>query len=121
MDTLAEYGRQILSLVVVFSLLGLTMWKLGRRRQTLSGQTLWSKMFARKAPSTERVLESLERLVLTPQHTLHVLRFQGREMLLATHPQGCALLDGAHPEGCALLEGAPERLALDTASRGAWA
>ena len=110
MDTLSEYGRQILSLMVVFSLLGLTVWKLGRRRQTFSGQTLWSKIFARKARASERVLESVERLVLTPQHTLHVLRFHGRQMLLATHPQGCALL-----------EGAPERLALDTASRGAGA
>jgi hypothetical protein len=121
MDTLAEYGRQILSLVVVFSLLGLTMWKLGRRRQTFSGWTTWSKVFARKARSSERVLESVERLVLTPQHTLHVVCFQGRQMLLATHPQGCALLDGAHPEGCALLDSAPERLAQETASRGAGA
>jgi hypothetical protein len=110
METLSEYGRQILSLMVVFSLLGLTVWKLGRRRQTFSGQTLWSKIFTRKAGSSERVLESVERLVLTPQHTLHVLRFHGQQMLVATHPQGCTLLDGA-----------PDRLTQDTVSRGAGA
>ena len=120
METLAEYGRQILALVVVFSLLGLTVWKLGRRPPAFSGQTLLRKFlfgkfflgkpFARKARSAEAVLEVVERLVLTPQHTLHVLRLRGREMLVATHPQGCALLHGA-----------PDRLDRDSAARGAGA
>ena len=114
MDTLAEYGRQILSLIVVFSLLGLTVWKLGRSRQPFSGHTLWRKTFWQKmlgprGRSGDRVLKTVERLVLTPQHTLHVLRFHGQEMLVATHPHGCTLPDGA-----------PE-LTQGTASRGAGA
>jgi hypothetical protein len=97
MDTLAEYGRQIFALVAVFSLLGLTVWKLGRHRGTLSlarlGKPFVGMMFRRRGNSPERVLETVERLVLTPQHTLHVVRWRDREMLVATYPQGCALLD----------------------------
>ena len=92
MDNLAEYGRQILSLIVVFTLLGLTVWKLGRRRVSLS-PTLFGKSFGRGVGSGERALKKVERLVLTPQHTLHVLRFRDREMLVVTHPQGCTVLD----------------------------
>jgi hypothetical protein len=97
MDMLAEYGRTILSLIVVFSLLGLTVWKLGRGRGSLPLARLplaqWTKPFRRKGGSLEPLLERLQHVVLTPQHTLHVLRFHGREMLVATHPQGCTLLD----------------------------
>ena len=39
-----------------------------------------------------RSLESVERLALTPQHSLHLVRIGGREVVVATHPQGCALL-----------------------------
>ena len=86
MDLLAENGRPILSLLIVFSLLGLTIWKLGRRRGDIS-----LVKFLRK-PRSNRTLESLERLALTPQHTLHVLRLDGREMVVATHPHGCTVL-----------------------------
>jgi hypothetical protein len=29
---------------------------------------------------------------LTPQHTLHIVRVNGREILIATHPQGCSVV-----------------------------
>jgi hypothetical protein len=98
MDTLAEYGRPILSLLVVFSLLGFTVWKLGRHRGRLSlgklfGKTFLEKTFGSKRRSPERMLETVERLVLTPQHTLHVVRFREREILVVTHPHGCDRLD----------------------------
>ncbi len=32
------------------------------------------------------------RLVLTPQHTLHLVCIPGREVLVATHPQGCSVV-----------------------------
>jgi len=38
---------------------------------------------------------ALERLALTPQHTLHLVRIQGREVLVATHPQGCSVVTTA--------------------------
>jgi Flagellar biosynthesis protein, FliO len=109
MDTFAEYGRQILSLIAVFSLLGLTVWKLGRHRGTVSMARLRSTFWKPKDRSRDRVLEPVERLALTPQHVLHVVRFRGTEMLVATHPQGCTLLDRE--------QGRPAQLA----SRGAGA
>ena len=53
MDTLAEYGRQILALIVVFSLLGFTVWKLGRHRGSLVARRSLSKTFW----TAERALE----------------------------------------------------------------
>jgi hypothetical protein len=35
---------------------------------------------------------AVERLALTPQHTLHVVRINGRELVVATHPQGCSVV-----------------------------
>jgi hypothetical protein len=38
---------------------------------------------------------AMERLALTPQHTLHLVRINGREVLVATHPQGCSVVANA--------------------------
>jgi len=40
-----------------------------------------------------RRLEMMERLPLTPQHSLHMVRVGGRELLIAVSPSGCSLLD----------------------------
>lgn len=80
--------RQALSVLLVFSLLGLALWKLRRPGSAL--RPLW-----RKPGAGERALESMERLALTPQHVLHLVRVQGREIVIATHPQGCTLLNDA--------------------------
>lgn len=77
-----ESVRQIVSVLAVFALLGVLLWAARRGGFTrLSG-------IRRQA----RSLESIERLPLTPQHSLHLVRIQGREMVVATHPHGCALL-----------------------------
>jgi hypothetical protein len=102
---LAEYGRTILSLIVVFSLLGLTVWKLGRGRGSLP-LARWTKVFKPNNSYGGPLIEKIERVVLTPQHTLHVLRFHGREMLVATHPGGCALLDREQDEPSPVSRGA---------------
>jgi hypothetical protein len=103
MDAEAGYGREILSLCVVFLLLGLTLWKLRRRSGRLPmawlmmawmpGRNFLSTKFAGRPRRAEPLLETLERLTLTPQHTLHVLRLRNRQIVVATHPQGCTVLD----------------------------
>jgi LPXTG-motif cell wall-anchored protein len=40
-----------------------------------------------------RQLQSLERLPLTPQHSLHLIRVGGRNVLIAVSPGGCSVLD----------------------------
>jgi flagellar biogenesis protein FliO len=43
--------------------------------------------------STGRCLESLERLSLGPQQTLHLVRMGSRALLVAASPSGCAVLE----------------------------
>jgi len=47
-----------------------------------------------RSPSGARSksLHSLERLALSPQHSLHLIDVNGRQLLVAVHPQGCTLL-----------------------------
>jgi hypothetical protein len=45
-----------------------------------------------------RSLESLERLALSPQHTLHLVRAGRAVVLLACSPQGCQILRELGPE-----------------------
>lgn len=106
MEIIAGSGRQILGLFVVFSLLGLTVWKLRGSGTPL--KAIWGRALTSKGVARERALETVERLALTPHHTLHVLRLRDREILVATHPQGCILLDAppAHKEPLARGAGA---------------
>jgi flagellar biogenesis protein FliO len=84
--------RQVLAIVLVFALLGVTLWKLRRGGNPLAALGQW-----RGTAAGGRALESVERLALTPQHALHLIRIQGREIVIATHPHGCTLLGDAAP------------------------
>ena len=39
-------------------------------------------------------LEVLDRLVLSPHHSLHLVRMADRTLLIGLSPQGCNLIDG---------------------------
>lgn len=41
-----------------------------------------------------RKLQAIERLPLTAQHSLHLVKVSGRVMLIAVSPGGCSVLDG---------------------------
>jgi len=82
--------RQVFSIALVFSLLGFTLWKLRRPGGPIG--SLWQKALSRKPAASSRRLEAVERLALTPQHALHLVRVQGREILVATHPKGCTIM-----------------------------
>jgi flagellar biogenesis protein FliO len=45
-----------------------------------------------------RRLELLEKLPLTAQHSLHVVRMDGRSLLIGVSPSGCALLESSQVE-----------------------
>jgi flagellar biogenesis protein FliO len=77
--------RQVFSVLAVFSLLGAVLWLLRR------GGRISFQGFARVQGHT-RSMVAVERLALTPQHTLHIVRVNGREVLVATHPQGCSVV-----------------------------
>ena len=82
MDVVAQSARQALAVLLVFGLLGLTVWRF-RKGGSLT---------LRRAKGV-RSLEAAERLALTPQHAIHLIRVQGREIVIATHPQGCTVIE----------------------------
>jgi flagellar biogenesis protein FliO len=77
--------RQAGSILLVISLLGFAVWKLRRPGEALG----WNW---RGAAAKGREMQAVERLALTPQHSLHLVRMHGCEIVIATHPQGCTLL-----------------------------
>jgi flagellar biogenesis protein FliO len=72
--------RQGLAVGFVFALLGGAVWKLR------GGQLLVGRAHAGR-------LATVARVALTSQHAVHLVRVDGRELVVATHPQGCTLLE----------------------------
>jgi flagellar biogenesis protein FliO len=83
-----ELLRQLGAVLVVFGLLALAVWKLR------SGQITppWNRGGAPQR------LESRGRIALTASHAVHLVRIDGQELVVATHPQGCSLLWTANQE-----------------------
>ena len=79
-----ELINQVGAVAAVLGALGAMAWWL-RRRGPLERPSF------RK--SGGKRLESLERLPLGPQQTLHLVRMGSRALLVAATPSGCALLD----------------------------
>lgn len=79
-----DVARQAMALVAVFALLGAVLWGL---RRAGAVRFPMARMQGRA-----RSLESIERIALTPHHALHLVKIHGREVVLATHPQGCTVV-----------------------------
>jgi len=82
--------RQVFSVLLVFSLLGGALWALRR-----GGRISWQGFARKRILGHTRSMVAVERLALTPQHTLHLICIRGREVLVATHPQGCSVVTTA--------------------------
>ena len=78
-----ESIRQMLAVSAVLLLLAASLWWL--RRKGVAGH------FPRS--SRQHTLQTVERLMLGPQHSLHLVRLAGRGMLVSTSPAGCAVLE----------------------------
>ena len=81
-----EILTQVLSAILVIGLLAQAVWALRR------GDFGWLRIAGRKHRQ-DRLLESLERLSLSPHHTLHLVRVGGGSILVALHSGGCTLLE----------------------------
>ncbi len=80
-----ELLRQISGVLAVFGLLALGLW-------WLRGKGLAS-FAARPRPGTPVYVESLQRLQLTASHSLHLVRFGDRAVLISITPAGASLVD----------------------------
>ncbi len=78
-----EILQQIAAIVFVFALLGGALWWLRSRNIVAFGP------LRQGTPG----LQVIDRVRLTPQHSVHILRSGSLEMTIAVHPSGCTLLD----------------------------
>jgi flagellar biosynthetic protein FliO len=78
-----EVLGQFAAVVAVLALAAATSWWL--RRRGFAGSLLPRKAAGRR-------LESVGRLPLGPQQTLHLVRLGERALLVASSPSGCVLL-----------------------------
>jgi len=81
-----EVTEQVAMVLLVFALLGGLLWFLKRRG-------LASLPLSPRRGGSARRLEILERVSLTPQHSLHLVRVSGKILLIGTAPSACSLLE----------------------------
>ena len=84
--------RQMLSVLLVFALLGAALWALRKGRNISFRGLSW-----KRGEGRVKSIAPVERVVLTPQHMLHVVRINGREIVVVTYPTGCTEI-GQSPE-----------------------
>ena len=75
--------QQAVAIFAVFGFLGAGLWVLNRRGLA---------SFGVRSGATRR-MQLIERLPLTAQHSLHLVRVEGRLMLVASSPGGCTVLN----------------------------
>lgn len=86
-----EAIQQTLVVVFVLGLLGATLyWLRGKGLARFNGRGL--------GRGGARRMRTIERLALTPQHSLHLVNVGGRVLLIAVSPGGCSVLDGGNRE-----------------------
>jgi flagellar biosynthetic protein FliO len=87
--------EQIGPVLLVLALLFFIMWWLKRR-----GMATFAGIRFRKAGDVQRQLETLERMPLTTQHSLHLVRVRDRMLLIGVAPSGCSLISdcGSTPD-----------------------
>jgi flagellar biogenesis protein FliO len=83
--------QQTLAVFLVLGLLLAALWLLRRQGLATFNFVASARPMVRKNP--ERRLRVIERVTLTPQHSLHLISFESRPILLATSPAGCHAVD----------------------------
>jgi flagellar biogenesis protein FliO len=76
-----EFLQQALALLAVFGLLGAALWFVKNRQSPQLGKR------------GELRMQVIERVSLTPQHTLCLVRIGGRLVMIGTAPSSCQLIE----------------------------
>jgi flagellar biogenesis protein FliO len=82
-----EQFEQLFAVAGVLMMLGGSLYFLRNKGMARFG-------FKGGGAANGRRLQSIERLSLTSQHSLHLIRVCGRIVLIAVSPGGCSVLDG---------------------------
>ena len=88
-----EIARQLLGIGCVLALLFALVW-LQRKKGGLA--------FSSRARSGNKALQLIERLPLTPRHSVHLLRAGDRILLVGVHDSGFTLLSEDRNPGSAM-------------------
>ncbi len=78
--------QQLTAVATVLIVLGATLWLLRRR-----GIASWNGRLLRRAPAAKN-MNVLERMALTPHHSLHLVRVRDRTILIGLSPSSCIQL-----------------------------
>jgi flagellar biosynthetic protein FliO len=78
---------QTIAVFFVLLLLAATLWLL-RRRGLATVNTVIAKRL-----SKQKLMQVLERVPLTANHSLHLVRIQDRVILIGVSPSGCQQID----------------------------
>ena len=81
-----EIVNQVLAVLLVLGLLGATLWWLKKKSPVRLG-------VCGRRRRDDAKLEAIERLPLTAQHALHLVRVADRAVLVAVHGAGCTMLE----------------------------
>ena len=84
-----EFGSQFLAVLMVLGILCGALWVLKRKGMV---QTAFRRSSKRTG---EPRLEVIDRLSLTPQHSVHLIRVADRTLLVGLSPGGCNLLESS--------------------------
>lgn len=90
--------QQSLAVFLVLALLLAALWLLRRQGLATYALAAGSKGFGSKAfgwRNRDRRLQLVERLALTPQHSLHLVSIGDQMVIFATSPAGCVRVDQA--------------------------
>lgn len=80
-----EWFQQFVIVLAVLGLLCGALWVLKRKG--------WVRTGVRRREDGLPRLEVIDRLPLTPQHSLHLVRLADRTLLIGLSPNGCNLLE----------------------------
>jgi flagellar biogenesis protein FliO len=83
-----EEIQQAVVVMAVLGALGIALYVLRSRGMVRFG-------LKGMGEASSRRLQAIERLPLTAQHSLHLVKVSGRTMLIAVSPGGCSVLDGS--------------------------
>jgi flagellar biosynthetic protein FliO len=83
-----DFVQQLAMVLLVLALLAGLVWALRNRGMA-------SFRFAGRSSGSAKRLQVIERLPLTPSHSLHLVRLADRVLLIGVAPSGCTLLDAS--------------------------
>lgn len=88
-----EILPQMLAILAVFALLGVTLWWLRRNGAVQFRSVLPPRFAGPRGRSQTRFLGRIEALQLTPSHSLSLIRVADRAILIGTSPAGIHLIE----------------------------